>query len=449
MSDQRVTNPFDINIKRAVISTNRQGLYITDIRASIIELSLYESLDKLSIAGDLTLLDDANLYSQIDFLGTEVLSIEFELPNSPFSSFQRSFIITGVMETTKANDNAEVIRLSLVDTDGYVDVLTNVNKAYDGTIEQIINKILKDNFETPRTLLVNPDETSRQNEMRVLIPNLRPYTAIQWIADRATSDLGLPFFAFSTLLDRNIRFLSLESLLDQAPANNQPYRYNQAAANNSDQDLLAQAHVIVSYQQKNHEETLKIANRGGISGKYQFLDTNNFALSGIDYRVDKIYDLLASKLSGLESPNYDPFFEVHRGKLHEYGTTQVSQISASAVYSDVPSYHEEIDAAGHSTKAISYSVGQFLRKSEMSVMLPGRNWYPNSMGYHAIGSTIEMEFMDNSTKADAAEAADTTPDYKRSGKYLVHSTRHMFRNNAGKVRYETINNVVKLSSRSR
>ena len=69
MTDTRTASPYDIQIKRAVLRTNRSGLYIHDIRASIIEISIFESIDKLSLSGEITLLDDGNLYSQVDFSG--------------------------------------------------------------------------------------------------------------------------------------------------------------------------------------------------------------------------------------------------------------------------------------------------------------------------------------------------------------------------------------------
>ena len=448
MTDTRTVSPFDIQIKRAVLRTNRSGLYIHDIRASIIEISIFESIEKLSLSGEITLLDDGNLYSQVDFQGSEELELELVMPNSPFKAFERSFVLTKIEETNKGNDQTEVIRLAFVDKDAFVDVLSNVNKCYDGTIQEIISKILSDKFDTPRKVVLSSD--TRQSAMRVIIPNWRPYTAIHWLADRATSQLGLPFYAFSTLFDRNIRMYSLQDMLQSPSSSFNTYKYNQASANDTNKTFLEQAFNISSFQQKNTEDTLSIANNGGISGKYQFVDTNNFTVNGIDYRVDQIFDKLASQaniIAGTTTPNYDRFFEIHRGKMHEYGTTQVTQISASAVYSDVPSYHEDLTAADHSTKAISYSMGQFLRKSEISVMLPGRNFFPNQQGYQSIGQSIDVEFMDNAPKADSRTAADNTPDAKRSGKYLIHSTRHLIRNTNQQVRYETISNLVKLANR--
>ena len=80
-------------------------------------------------------------------------------------------------------------------------------------------------------------------------------------------------------------------------------------------------------------------------------------------------------------------------------------------------------------------------------MIPGRNFFPNQQGYNGIGQCIDVEFMDNAPKADNRTAADNTPDFKRSGKYLIHSTRHLIRNTNQQVRYDTVNSLVKLSNR--
>ena len=68
----RSQDPSDIIIDRAVITSDRLSAFY-DITNNVVEISIYESLHRLEIFGDILILDDAALVESIDFQGQENL----------------------------------------------------------------------------------------------------------------------------------------------------------------------------------------------------------------------------------------------------------------------------------------------------------------------------------------------------------------------------------------
>ena len=229
MADRSIS-PSDYKITKAVITSDRLGSYEFDVTASIVDITIIEQLDGLALHGEMTILDDANLLGIVDFQGTEYIDFEMGLTDDVQPHMKRRFVITELISSAKSNDQSEILMFSLDTVDSFINAVSNVNKVYDGTPAQIIQKIAKDNFGLDKEVLTN-DELF-QGPMRVIIPNWSPYVAMRWVADRATSALGTPYFLYSVLGDNRIRLIDLQSLLEGTPLNETPYRYNQGAAQN-------------------------------------------------------------------------------------------------------------------------------------------------------------------------------------------------------------------------
>jgi len=449
----RSSSPEDYKVVSAIITSDRLGSFEFDVVSSIVDMSFSEALDALSCSGQITLVDDANLLAVIDFQGTEYITFEMGLPDEVQPLLKRTFVINELMNSQKANDQSEVLMFSLDSIDSYINALTNVNKVYDGTPAEIIQKIAKDSFGLKKIVLTN--DTLFQGPMRVIIPNWTPFVAMKWLADRCTSALGTPYFIWSSLGDENIRLLDLQSLLEGVPMNaNQPYRYNQGSAQNmSEQNPTLQAYNIKRFTVENTENTVDIAYDGGISGEYRFLDTTTFQDNKYQYDVNNVYRQLADKSNLFTkgaTPNYDTEFKINDKNIHSYNTTRATQIATSKVYNDMPSYHEAVTPEAHAQKATSLSLREFMYKSAMEIIIPGYNmYYSGSKNYSnvSVGNLISLEFLDNDPKQAGANISDNTPDGKRSGVYLIEACRHMIKNDQGKFKYECVLKILKIANR--
>lgn len=442
----------DYKIMSAIISTDRLGTFEFDVTSSIVDLQINEDMSTLGLHGNVTILDDANLLAVVDFQGTEYIHLEMSLQSDVQRPLKKTFLLSELETSQKGNDQSEILIFTLESVEDYLNSLTNVNKSYDGTPAEIIQKIAKDSFGLEKEVKTN--NKLFQGNMRVIIPNWSPFKAMRWIADRSTSDLGLPYFLYSVLGDDKIRFLDLQTLLEGQPLNSIPYRYNQGAAQNlSDQNVSAQQYNIKSYQVNNTENTVGIADAGGISGEYRFIDTTTFQDNKFNYNIKDVYKKLA-KNSNLfnegKTPNLDTEFKIKDKRLDEFNTIRVTQIGTSKVYSDIASYHENMTPADHSQKAKSMSYHKFIQKSAMEIVIPGLSMYYSGgekFSNVSIGNLIDVEFLDNEPKQAGATLSENAPDGKRSGIYLIAACKHMIQNNQGKFKYDCVLRILKLANR--
>lgn len=442
----------DYKILSAIISTDRLGSFEFDVTTSIVDIVINEDIGTLGLHGSVTILDDANLLGVVDFQGTEYIHLEMSLQSDIQKPLKKTFILSEMISSQKGNDQSEILIFTIESVDDYLNSLTNVNKSYDGTPAEIIQKIAKDSFGLTKEIKTN--NKLFQGNMRVIIPNWSPFKAMRWLADRSTSELGLPYYLYSILGDDDIRLLDLQTLLEGQPVNDIPYRFNQGAAQNlSEQNVTAQQYNIKSYQVNNTENTIGIADVGGISGEYRFIDTTTFQDNKFNYNIKDVYKQLAKNsnlFSENKTPSLDTEFKIKDKRLDEFNTIRVTQVGTSKVYSDIPSYHENRTPAEHSQKAKSMSFHNFIQKSAMEIVIPGMSMYYSGgekFSNVSIGNLIEVEFMDNEPKQAGGVLSENSPDGKRSGIYLISGCKHMIQNTQGKFKYDCALRILKLANR--
>ena len=94
-SNQNQSQQFKIT--EAVISADRLLEQDFDVSTSIVELNIFESLDKPYLTGQLIVLDDNALLDIINFNGTERFKVTIaSVTNDLQPVFERSFIMTGI-----------------------------------------------------------------------------------------------------------------------------------------------------------------------------------------------------------------------------------------------------------------------------------------------------------------------------------------------------------------
>ena len=170
----------------------------------------------------------------MDYQGTEILDVEFSLFTSA-PKVQKRFIIREVESIVPTTDTTDMVTLKIIDYDAYLNTLINVNKMYEGKPSQIIDKILRDSFDSGKKVvragdanqfskfaengsltgidifdvINNPNADAAnssqqlsqefQSAFRYIVPNLNPFEAIEVIKRRTTGLTGTPFFCFGTL----------------------------------------------------------------------------------------------------------------------------------------------------------------------------------------------------------------------------------------------------------
>lgn len=427
-----------------------------DVTNIISDIDIFEHLDKPYITGSVVLVDGDGLYSKMGFTGIETLAISIRLPEKEFPSIKKKFYVDKVVRNVRTNDYNTVLVLHLIEDIGFLNKFVNVNKSYEGKGYLIIERIVKEfvNKELSKPYSVSRegtpiDEIDAQDPMRVIIPNMNPLDAADWIKDRITTTDASPYYLFSAFANDKLHLMSLRKMLVLPALNkDRPFNYSQAATSvKTTRSINEQAFIIESYTENATEDLSDLNDKSFINTSYIFYDVNTAtkvyagydpngvdndrqekkrwsAFKALDARVQKalsfgpgvsvrdIYPVLAKlPLKGGEEPKL---------LWERPESNTVTNIFSSSVFTGYKSYNETTDGAAQLLKVDAKALRNWIINVPVDITLPGRMFIMGTRNT-TVGNKYRVEFLitDPNTGAPA-------PDPRKTGDYLVYAARHTF-----------------------
>lgn len=420
-------NTDEFLIKKLRIRKDRDdGSAVYDITAVINEVNIYEHIDKPYLTGQILFADNDRIVERTEISGTEVVEIEITTDDGkPEYTIQKRFIITEIIRSVKTNDSTELVGFSLIEDIGYYSRLIKLQKSYNGKPADIIKNILMDNLN--RELFnIGGNEFKEFSDMKVIVPNLSPLDAANWVKDRASSQSGMPFFLFSTICDNRIRLLDLEKILELTPLNEgiYDYVYLQGSSGGFNPQDPRQNYAIRDFSYAGAEDQLMLARKGFVNSTYNFIDTVTNMSYTSRINANEIFTKIPFE-SRQNVPVYDGSAMINNKKMHEYNTSEISQMAPSHTFEDGSyNYYESNDTNSHMLKAKAKALRHFLHKTPIQISVPGNNFLYSGVN-HSIGNLINISFKAN-TPSDIDEDGSNNLDKRKSGSYMIYATRHIF-----------------------
>ena len=338
---------------------------------------------------------------------------------------KKEFVIDSIKEISKAGERDEVVRIHCTEFIGLISSLQNVNRVYTGAPSEIIAKIMSE-FLNKDLIQIGNDSLK---DMKVIIPNMHPIEACQWLRKRTLTKEGFPFFLFSTMGVDNLILKDLGTMLNQQPINKKiPYFYAPSlAATKSIQSY----YTIQDYEYSDTENLIGLIREGLVGAKYNFYSTLTALEDPIKFNVDRnVFKRLAQQNSiGANNTryNYAPGYRFNDIAFQEYESKNISSINSSGAYttkdSVFKSYHEESTKGSNVKKVIEKALRGFLGKTPLRMTVRGRDFVTADNNY-SIGKTIRINFLDTNPLVDANAAK---LDEKKSGDYIIIEARHNYR----------------------
>lgn len=433
------------------IKTDRSDV-VYDVKDLVSEFTIFEHIDKPFLTAKMILMDvdpNISLVDAIHFLGTEKVEIKIKTHASNKFAITKNFVVSEIVAQQKGGDGNELIALELVEDCAYLSSLMRISKSFKGKKEDIIEKIIN---AIDRELLL-PDNLNITGDKltKLIVPNMHPLEAANWVKDRCYTKDGYPFFLYSTLADDKIRMADLGSLLKLEPMNKDTLDYvhsvayaqqSKAYTTGNKEDLIEpidqfrEAYTITKLTIQQNERQLELARKGFIASRYNFVDTttgNNFK---IDHDMGKVFEKLIDDQVLRSSNGFYPTMDVNAryGKrierMNEFSTREITHFATSRQfndYTDTESYHEGKVTADHESKIIAKSLRHWLLKSSLQIQVPGKNFIFKDTNM-TIGNVIRCKFLSN-REYTPQMARDEVEDLKKSGDYLIYTARHQFTRN--------------------
>lgn len=394
----------------------------------VIEANIYEDLSKPFLTGDIILQDDQDLYRLADISGTEKVIIDFVTPDNSSDVITVKFIINEVTDSVKYNDFASVLVLSLVEDIKYFNDIQKFSKAYTGTGEEIIKAIVKDRLN--RNVIIESEKLSAQKTFRYIVPYQNPFSAIKTILRKITTDNGLPFFFYSSIIDDNFYLTDLETIIQQDPFNkDRPFVYDQG--NTIKSDLESQATNITSYEASILDDTLHLATYGGMGSKYESVNatTGKPFETHIDMH-EHFEDLIRSELFPKDQNviNIDLDFiadpsGVNTNSIVGYDAKLVSRV-ISEPYLDANGFDQEAYPGQETLYTIRDNVIHHLLKNMYTINAHGLLFSISNITT-CVGHLLRMNIYRNDMGSQSGSSSKLI-DEKRSGDFVIISKRHCF-----------------------
>ena len=192
---------------------------ITDIKNVMIELNIFESIYSNALTGSIVIADAQNLIGKLQINGTERISFKLSTPGSiDERSIVDASVETGhpfhiykITDKRQLNSNTMVYTLHFASREFMRNLRTKVSQAFDGRFDMSALKILTD-----EDLLDSKKQISFEpcgNSDKIVIPNLRPFDAINMMANRALPQMsnGVGYYFYETT--KGIYFRSWDNMV--------------------------------------------------------------------------------------------------------------------------------------------------------------------------------------------------------------------------------------------
>ena len=419
----------DYNIVSFLIHSHRSEEPI-EIGRHVDEIEIYENIELPYLTGTFTMKDDLNIYDRIDFNGTEMLEISFESVHNFGVIITKQFTVSEIVSSAKATENIEGFEIKMIETNAFNSAMMQINKAYTGTPDQIIKKILKDNLDIDMADEDMPAIKPYQETMKFVVPFMTPFEACEVIRSKMSTDLGLPYFLFSTLNYNTLQLKSLEEMLRTPSINSSaPYRFSQSYNQSMASVGAAENSInVAAYSSLHRQNSLALMSSGSTAGQHSITDMTTGQIIKYNFDVDDLFANMAQVelIKNDTVPVHHSQYRFNGKMMNEHNTTNLHRAVANDTYTDINNIHQETNTGSFRLAACNNALRNMLFKSSMSIRVPGKFYLLGDNG--SIGRQIDFIYpANNSAPSGQGEvSADDLEDKKRSGVFIIYTSRHHF-----------------------
>ena len=227
-------------------------------------IDIFENLFENFLTARVSLVEGINLAQHMPLMGQETVDITFFTPGFP--KCKLSLMVDGI--STRVSDKSQKMQrytIELVSKSHFYDIQKRVSKAYEGKVSEIVEKIFKEYVSEDKVIVTEKTLDTH----KFVIPNWKPFSAINWLSKRAISEKNLKVsnYRFFETIDANY-FVSLSKLMENDTQ--QEYRFDPAGTvvqESGARDILRELKNIEAYTIKPSSERAEQMKRGMFSGR--------------------------------------------------------------------------------------------------------------------------------------------------------------------------------------
>ena len=383
---------------------------IVDITDLTFEVSIYEKLNQTAVFGRIVIIDATNVLSKANISGQEVLTFNI---NKQDVDDEHIFHVLKVEQAQIVNETTTQYTLTFIDRSYVLDSMSLISQAYEGTIDEIMKEIYKNEFDEE---FEKADPCT--GTYRFVIPNWKPLHTLSWLSKRAKDTNGIPMAFFKTFR-RGPKLLSFDTMMKDDNIVTE-YFINmttdpETVAQGNQYDYANIAKKIISFRVKEHGNALESIRQGTYAQTHINVDTTNKSAITKDFSGEDIFN---------KNPRLNKFLPTTMKAKYGKDGKNITELSRSK---QVISYNQ------------GYNFGdEFLNydseTEDIATMRSNYNGLTGTYLYEIIvpgrfdlepGRLVNIVFPSNRIQNE--KTPEENIDNKRSGKHLIVSCHHNFK----------------------
>ena len=276
MSDIGMFGSKDYDIKGLSIITSA-GIK-QDLDSSVVaELQIHQDLYTSCMSGKLLINDGNDIIKNIYLCGNDYLRVVIDKPGLGLP-FERLFRIYKTTDRVPSTDAGQYYTIHFCSDELLSSQSILVSKAYKSAkIRDVISDILVNELGVDQSRIAKLENTSGNYDL--VIPNSRPFEAIQWATSRAYDQNKFCYFFFENKNGYNLT--SLQSLLKQTP--NKTIKYE---LKNVERDPANNKDSIDRFKISRDFDMITSISNGAFSSRLLAVDIVKQTFQNYDYNLE-------------------------------------------------------------------------------------------------------------------------------------------------------------------
>jgi hypothetical protein len=211
------------------------------IEKILVQLDLYENMERSAITGTLVISDSVAIQSSGPIIGQEYLRLKIKTPSdtkTEVHNFLEDVMHIFTLNQKVAIGNQQLYDVHLITYEQMKNTRTRINRTLKGSYSDIVTSLLRDDLKSKKQLFIEPTAGNK----KIIPSNSRPFDIIKRICNESVSkENNSPTYHFYENM-KGYHFRSAESIYAQYPKMNytektSPSRESKTGVENPIQEL--------------------------------------------------------------------------------------------------------------------------------------------------------------------------------------------------------------------
>jgi hypothetical protein len=415
-AESKVPSAFVIS---EIVITNAYGKAYA-IKALVTKVTITESLYTLALTASLEIRDTVNLFEEIRISGqekVEITIIKRDRKSPDSDKIKKVFYVSEVPLFGKISDSVQGFTLSCVSEHAFVNHLTAISRSAKGSIVKQISKIVTGDLAYKGPVY---NEAESKGNVCLVIPNMKPFTAISWLLRHSYSNLGSPIYAYETL--NGFKITSYERMTTSPSLGTYKFRFTQDNRISTKLGYEEMKYRIISMASNISSSKYLHAPRGAYSSTTNVVDISNKKFYEVKFDYQKQFDRTPTIANKESKPLLSNKFIIKNQPLnHHHDSLQIYINENSKAYEQYVNYHQPaIHSIGH-----HQSMLENLDNIKHNITLLGDlELSPGKKITIDAPKSIDPQVFKRVKDKDAKKSVMN--DMMVTGDYLITSVRHIF-----------------------